>query len=243
MSLKLVSCPSPNHDARPAGASVDILVLHYTGMKTADEALARLCDPAAKVSAHYTIGRDGRVYAHVAEERRAWHAGVSYWAGETNVNARSIGIELVNPGHEFGYEPFPDAQIAALIDLASGILKRHPIPPHRVLGHSDVAPARKMDPGEFFPWRHLAEYGIGLWPGKPLSSPAVAGEGNREAVEGALAASDLAKFGYGIPPHTDVPLGAVVTAFQRRFRPAEIDGRWDDECAATLAELLVSCPH
>ncbi len=174
MSLKLISCPSPNHDERPVGGAVDILVLHYTGMKTADEALARLCDPAAKVSAHYTIGRDGRVFAHVPEERRAWHAGVSYWAGERNVNGRSIGIELVNPGHEFGYEPFPCAQIAALIDLAHGILKRHPIPPHRVLGHSDVAPARKTDPGEFFPWRHLAEFGIGLWPsgrqgrGQPL---------------------------------------------------------------------------
>ena len=224
--MKLVSCPSPNHDERPAGGAVDILVLHYTGMKTADEALARLCDPAAKVSAHYTIGRDGRIFAHVPEERRAWHAGVSYWAGERNVNARSIGIELVNPGHEFGYEPFPDAQIAALIDLAHGILKRHPIPPRRVIGHSDVAPARKMDPGELFPWQHLAEFGIGLWPGR------AAGDG--------AAASDLAKFGYGLPPQADVPLDSVITAFQRHFRPQEIDGRWDGECADRLAALLAS---
>ncbi|MEI9988791.1 MAG: N-acetylmuramoyl-L-alanine amidase [Rhizomicrobium sp.] len=233
MTLKLVACPSPNHDERPAGAAVDILVLHYTGMKTADEALARLCDPAAKVSAHYTIGRDGRVYAHVPEERRAWHAGVSYWAGETNVNARSIGIELVNPGHEFGYEPFPDPQIAALIDLARGILKRHPIPPHRVLGHSDVAPARKMDPGELFPWPRLAEFGIGLWPSS-LSSRAIAGEGR--------AVSDLSEFGYGIPPHTDVPLESVIAAFQRHFRPSGIDGSWDGECAAVLAGLLARNP-
>jgi len=238
--VKLVSCPSPNHDERPAGQAVDILVLHYTGMKTADEALARLCDPAAKVSAHYTIGRDGRVFAHVPEERRAWHAGVSYWAGERNVNARSIGIELVNPGHEFGYEPFPEAQIASLIDLAHGILKRHPIPSHRVLAHSDVAPARKMDPGELFPWPRLAEFGIGLWPDKKFSSPAFAGEGDREAVEGA-AASDLSQYGYGLPPHADVPLDAVVTAFQRHFRPSDIDGRWDGECADLLSRLLASC--
>jgi N-acetylmuramoyl-L-alanine amidase len=223
MILKLVSCPSPNHDARPDSGVVDILVLHYTGMKTAEEALARLCDPAARVSAHYTVGRDGRVYAHVPEERRAWHAGVSWWAGETNVNARSIGIELVNPGHEFGYEPFPDAQIAALIDLAQGILSRHPIPPARVVGHSDVAPARKEDPGELFPWSRLAEFGIGLWPACAA----------REA-----GTAELARYGYGIPPHTDVPLEAVITAFQRHFRPSEINGRWDGECAAALGGLL-----
>src|SRR5580698_765572 len=135
MSARRIACPSPNHDARPDGARVDILVLHYTGMRTAQEALARLCDPAAKVSAHYTIDRGGAVYVHVPEERRAWHAGVSYWAGERNVNARSIGIELVNPGHEFGYEPFPKPQISALIDLTDGILARHPIPPARVVAH------------------------------------------------------------------------------------------------------------
>jgi N-acetylmuramoyl-L-alanine amidase len=226
MTLKIVSCPSPNHDARPDGAPVDMLVLHYTGMKTADEALARLTDPAAKVSAHYTIGRDGHVFAHVSEERRAWHAGVSYWAGEKNVNGRSIGIELVNPGHEFGYVEFAEPQIAALIDLARGILKRHPIPANRVLGHSDVAPARKEDPGELFPWAQLAEFGIGVWPGAP----------QRELREDPQVA--LARFGYGLPPHTDVPLEAVVTAFQRHFRPKEVNGRWDGECATALAALL-----
>ena len=230
MTLKFVSCPSPNHDARPDGASVDILVLHYTGMQTADEALARLCDPAAKVSAHYTIGRDGRIFAHVPEERRAWHAGVSWWAGEKNVNGRSIGIELVNPGHEFGYIPFAEAQIAALIDLAQGILKRHPIPAGRVLGHSDVAPARKEDPGELFPWSQLAEFGIGLWPGPPRRSS--------EGAKGESTPQDLARFGYGLPPHTDVPLEAVIAAFQRHFRPGEINGKWDGECAGALAALL-----
>ena len=224
MTLKFVSCPSPNHDERPAGAAIDMLVLHYTGMQTADEALARLCDPAAKVSAHYTIGRDGRIYAHVPEERRAWHAGVSWWAGEKNVNGRSIGIELVNPGHEFGYVDFAPGQIAALIDLAQGILARHPIPAARVLGHSDVAPARKMDPGERFPWKQLAEFGIGTWP---------KGQGDGEAPS-----ELLARYGYGFAPHTDVPLDAVIAAFQRHFRPAEVNGVWDGECATALSALL-----
>lgn len=228
--MRIVECPSPNHDARPQGAAIDMLVLHYTGMKTAEEALARLCDPEAKVSAHYTIDRTGRVYAHVPEERRAWHAGVSYWAGERNVNARSIGIEIVNPGHEFGYEPFTEPQIAALIDLAGGILARHPIPPSRVLGHSDVAPARKQDPGELFPWAHLADFGIGLW---PFGGVAVAGS---EAI--AHFARDLGRLGYGTAPEVDVPLEAVVTAFQRHWRPAKVDGVIDVECAYRLGALL-----
>jgi len=227
MTLRVVSCPSPNHDERPTGAAVDILVLHYTGMKTAEEALARLCDPAAKVSAHYTIGRDGRVFSHVPEDRRAWHAGVSYWAGETNVNARSIGIELVNPGHEFGYEPFPEDQIAALIDLARDILGRHPIPPSRVIGHSDVAPARKTDPGELFPWAELAGFGIGLWP-----------RGTGVTAAPAAPARGLANFGYGVPPDVEISLAAVITAFQRHFRPSEISGIWDAECQGRLMALL-----
>jgi N-acetylmuramoyl-L-alanine amidase len=224
MALRIVECRSPNCDARDA--PIDMLVLHYTGMKTAEEALARLCDPAAKVSAHYTIDRDGRVYAHVPEEMRAWHAGVSYWAGTRNVNARSIGIEIVNPGHEFGYVPFADAQIAALIDLADGIFARHKIPPARVVGHSDVAPARKEDPGELFPWKPLAEFGIGVW---PEASVLV------EPFEAALA-----RFGYGVPPQVDVPMDAVIRAFQRRFRPDAITGEWDAGCAAQLAGLLES---
>ncbi|HXL99079.1 MAG TPA: N-acetylmuramoyl-L-alanine amidase [Rhizomicrobium sp.] len=222
--MRIVECRSPNSDARPAGASVDMLVLHYTGMKTAEEALARLTDPAAKVSAHYTIDRDGRIYRHVAEELRAWHAGVSFWAGERNVNGRSIGIELVNPGHEFGYVPFAEAQIAALIDLVHGILARHPIPARRVVAHSDVAPARKEDPGELFPWRELAEYGIGLWP-------------THAAPEQPFEAA-LARFGYGLPPQADVPRDAVIRAFQRHFRPSCIDGIADDECARLAAGLL-----
>jgi N-acetylmuramoyl-L-alanine amidase len=210
---------SPNQDARPDGTAIDMLVLHYTGMQSADGALARLCDPAAKVSAHYTIDRAGHVYAHVAESRRAWHAGISYWAGARDINSRSIGIELINPGHEFGYVPFAQAQIAALIELAQAILARHAIAPARVLGHSDVAPMRKKDPGELFPWQYLSGYGIGCW---PLPS------------RGDAPATDLPRYGYD--PEA-VPDKAVI-AFQRHFRPEKIDGAWDSQCGALLAGLL-----
>ncbi len=228
--MSVVERPSPNHDARPQDGVVDILVLHYTGMRTAEEALARLCDAQARVSAHYTIDRDGVVYRHVPEERRAWHAGVSFWAGERNVNARSIGIELVNPGHEFGYIPYPGAQIDSLIELARGVLARHPIRPHRVVGHSDVAPHRKMDPGELFPWAHLAECGVGLFP--PLGAGAPSGENS--------VAQMLAEFGYGAPPDVDWPLASVIGAFQRHFRPNKIDGIADEETVARLEALLVA---
>jgi N-acetylmuramoyl-L-alanine amidase len=214
--------PSPNHDER-GGAPIDMLLLHYTGMPGAREALDRLCDPAAKVSAHYTIDEDGTVYAHVPEARRAWHAGVSNWAGASDTNARSIGIELVNPGHEFGYRAFAEAQIAALITLCHGILMRHPIPSARVLGHSDVAPARKEDPGELFPWAQLAKAGIGLWP------QAVASE-----LDSSLGADALARYGYD----PDAPQDKVIAAFQRHFRPKKPDGLWDGECAGLLASLL-----
>jgi len=221
--VKLVKRQSPNRDSRN-GALIDILVMHYTGMKTAEEALARLCDPAAKVSAHYTIDRDGTIYAHVPEAERAWHAGVSYWAGERNVNARSIGIEIVNPGHEFGYIPFADAQIDALVELSLGILKRHPIAPSRVVGHSDVAPARKADPGELFPWRKLADAGVGAWP-------------KRVTAIGDFALN-LKRFGYGLPPDAEVAEKDVITAFQRHFRPSCMDGIADAECVELLAGLL-----
>ncbi|MBI3677603.1 MAG: N-acetylmuramoyl-L-alanine amidase [Proteobacteria bacterium] len=254
MPLRIVDRSSPNHDTRPQGAAVDMLVVHYTGMKTAEEALTRLCDPQAKVSSHYTIDRDGQVYRHVDEERRAWHAGVSWWAGERNVNARSIGIELVNPGHEFGYIPFAEEQIGALIDLCHGILSRHPIPPERVVAHSDVAPARKEDPGELFPWKHLAEFGIGKWPAKtnpPLegggrsagadpgdrsptskSAKQISGRGHAEFLD------NLRRYGYGVPPDVDVPPEKIIAAFQRHFRPSCIDGVADDHACAILDALL-----
>ncbi|MGB1547820.1 MAG: N-acetylmuramoyl-L-alanine amidase, partial [Alphaproteobacteria bacterium] len=171
MRVTVLEHPSPNHEPRPEGAAIDTLILHYTGMKTAEAALARLCDPATKVSAHYLIDETGRIYALVPEERRAWHAGEACWQGETNLNDRSVGIELVNPGHEFGYRPFPEAQMAALEALLQEILARHPIPAERVLGHSDVAPGRKTDPGELFDWARLARAGIGCWPGACEAAP------------------------------------------------------------------------
>ena len=216
--MKRIDQPSPNHDGR-GDRTIDMLVLHYTGMRSAQEALARLCDPAAKVSAHYTIDEDGTVYAHVPEARRAWHAGQAYWAGATDINARSIGIELVNPGHEFGYRDFPENQIAALTGLCHEILARHPIPSWRVLGHSDVAPARKDDPGELFPWERLAKAGIGLWPQAAVSD---------------LGAEALKRFGYD----PNCPTDKAITAFQRHFRPKRLDGQWDSECASLLAWLL-----
>jgi N-acetylmuramoyl-L-alanine amidase len=224
--MQCVAAPSPNFDARPRDTPVDILVLHYTGMESAAAAIDRLCDPQAQVSAHYTVDEDGTVYAHVPEESRAWHAGISWWAGARDINARSIGIEIVNPGHEFGYRSFPDSQIAAVIGLAEDIFARHPIPPERVLGHSDVAPARKADPGELFPWGALALEGIGLWPQTRkhrLSVPFADG---------------LRAFGYGISPDVDVPDATVIAAFQRHWRPRLIDGVADAECEAILAALL-----
>ena len=216
--MKRIDKPSPNHDDR-GGAAIDMLVLHYTGMRGAQEALERLCDPAAKVSAHYTVDEDGTIYAHVPEARRAWHAGAASWAGATDINARSIGIELVNPGHEFGYREFTDDQIASLITLCHSILMRHPIPSWHVLGHSDVAPARKEDPGELFPWERLAKPGVGLWP---------------QTISSDVGAEALSRFGYGPNASQD----KLITAFQRHFRPKKLDGQWDSECAGLLASLL-----
>jgi N-acetylmuramoyl-L-alanine amidase len=231
MTLELIERPSPNHDARAEGPT-DILVMHYTGMRTAEEALARLCDPEAKVSAHYTVDRDGTVYAHVPEDRRARHAGVSWWAGVRDVNSRSIGIEIVNPGHEFGYIPFTDDQIAAVIALSRGILERHPaIARSRVVGHSDVAPNRKQDPGELFPWARLADAGIGLWPRQG---------GSAAPPEPEDFAIQLRRYGYGVPPDVDWPLADVVAAFQRHFRPSCVNGIPDAECLQILQALVAA---
>jgi N-acetylmuramoyl-L-alanine amidase len=219
--MKQMERSSPNRDSRN-GAAIDMLVLHYTGMKSGEAALSRLCDPASKVSAHYMIDEDGTVYALVPEDARAWHAGVSYWAGARDINARSIGIELVNPGHEFGYRAFPDAQIAALTELVKAILTRHPIPAWRLLGHSDVAPMRKDDPGELFPWAKLAGEGIGLWPEK--------GADPGDAQVAAL----LTRYGYD----PEALLEKTVTTFQRHFRPARVDGMADAETRALLADLI-----
>ncbi|MDA0702499.1 MAG: N-acetylmuramoyl-L-alanine amidase [Proteobacteria bacterium] len=233
--------PSPNQEPRPTGAEIDILLLHYTGMRNRDEALARLRDPAAKVSAHYLIDEDGAAYILVEEEARAWHAGVSHWAGDSDINSRSIGIELVNPGHEFGYRPFPEAQIVALTALCQDILARHRIPPGRVLGHSDVAPARKQDPGELFPWEGLARSGIGLWPGEPDFDPdAPTFEPGANDPEIAAFQDALVRYGYGLTAsgRLDEESVYVLRAFQRHFRPARIDGRIDPQSRAILHALL-----
>ncbi|WP_206241609.1 N-acetylmuramoyl-L-alanine amidase [Novosphingobium terrae] len=217
--------PSPNWNERKL--PVSMVVLHYTGMKSAQDALDRLCDPAAEVSAHYLIEEDGTVHRLVAEDKRAWHAGRSYWRGITDVNSASVGIELVNPGHTLGYRPFPEAQMEALIPLLAGIMARHNIAPANVVGHSDVAPVRKIDPGELFEWEVLARYGLALATPKPRirllhENP------------GAFFLS-LERFGY------DVTDGrAAVTAFQRRYRPRIIDGELDGEVGALLFELLLA---
>jgi N-acetylmuramoyl-L-alanine amidase len=216
----MIERPSPNFDRRPPRTPIDMLVLHYTGMETAEIALARLCDPEAKVSAHYLVDEDGTVHRMVAEDHRAWHAGASFWRGETDINGRSIGIELVNPGHEFGYRPFPETQMAALKTLARDILARHPIPARNVVGHSDVAPRRKTDPGELFDWPRLAAAGIGLWPEDALE-------------EDGDATSLLAEFGY-----ETVDIAKTIEAFQRHFRPARIDGVADGETLGRISSAL-----
>lgn len=226
--MRIVERPSPNHGPRPGDGRVDILVIHYTGMRDAASALERLCDTAAQVSAHYLIERDGTVHHMVDERHRAWHAGQSWWQGETDVNGRSIGIELENPGHEWGYLPYPPAQMDALAGLSRGILDRHPIPPDRVVGHSDVAPRRKVDPGELFDWRGLAAAGVGIWP-RALDAP-VAGAPPISAEEGL---ARLAAFGY-----ETVEPAATVVAFQRRFRPARLDGRLDAETLWRVHRLI-----
>src|SRR5665213_2983903 len=159
---------SSNHDSRGevVGGTprIDTLVLHYTGMRSAAAALDRLCDPAARVSSHYVVEEDGTVWRLVPDDRRAWHAGVSYWEGGRELNYVSLGVEIVNPGHEWGYRPFPEAQMAAVEALCRELVARHRIPAHRVVGHSDIAPERKADPGELFDWPRLARAGIGIWP-------------------------------------------------------------------------------
>ncbi len=237
--MKITDRPSGNYDQRAADTPVDILMLHYTGMRSAEEALDRMCDRAAKVSAHYCVDEDGTIVRLVDESHRAWHAGVASWRGETDVNGRSIGIEIVNPGHEFGYRPFPEVQMRAVEELCQDILARWPIPARNVVGHSDVAPERKTDPGELFDWPRLARNGIGLVP-QPLrggDEPLSEGQSGQR-VENMQ--DKLRAYGYGISP--DGAFGAhtahVVAAFQRHFRPGRVDGVADGETLALLDGLL-----
>jgi N-acetylmuramoyl-L-alanine amidase len=195
--MNILSSPSPNFNDRPKDQSVDMLVLHYTGMKTGKAALERMCDPAFEVSAHFMVDIDGTIHQLVSEEKRAWHAGVSYWRGNTNINDRSIGIEIVNPGHEWGYEPFPIVQMESVISLCQDILSRHSIEARNIVGHSDIAPSRKMDPGELFDWNWLAQEGIGL-----------------ASFEGDATPDNLSEFGYDVSDWEK-----ALIAFRRRFDP------------------------
>ncbi|WP_334163900.1 N-acetylmuramoyl-L-alanine amidase [Phenylobacterium sp.] len=235
--MEFIEAPSPNFDARTAPP--DLLVLHYTGMPTGPEALDRLRDPEARVSSHYLVEEDGRIFRLVPEERRAWHAGVSFWKGQSGLNATSIGIEIVNPGHEFGYRPFPDAQIAAVIALVADIRTRWMIEDGRIVGHSDIAPDRKIDPGELFPWKRLAEAGHGLWAEAPAAPGAPLAEGETGAGVFALQAG-LTRLGYDCAPSGDYDAhtATVVGAFQRHWRPERVDGIADGETRARLIALL-----
>jgi N-acetylmuramoyl-L-alanine amidase len=226
--------PSPNHGPRRGGVHPDLLLLHYTGMKVAAEALERLCSPAAQVSAHYFVFEDGRIVQSVPEAERAWHAGQSCWAGSDDINSCSIGIEIANPGHDHGYPDFPPAQIAAVIALCRDIVSRHAIRPTRVLAHSDVAPLRKQDPGEKFPWRALFEAGVGHWvEPAPLGPPAA-------IPHSGPVGSSLRRYGYCVQGvgTGDVEKTSLVEAFQRHFRPARVDGIVDQSTRETLQLLL-----
>jgi N-acetylmuramoyl-L-alanine amidase len=218
---------SPNHGPRGNPVRVDMLVLHYTGMRSAAAAIERLCDPGARVSAHYVVEENGTIWRLVRETRRAFHAGVSCWEGESDLNAVSLGIEIVNPGHQWGYRPFPEAQMASVELLCRDLVSRHSIPAHRIVGHSDIAPDRKTDPGEFFDWPRLAHAGVGIWPPEKQFEP-------RGKTDDARSRAELAAIGYCTAKPLYIP---ALVAFQRRFRPSCCDGRLDAETAARLSEM------
>src|SRR6202167_2595589 len=223
--------PSPNHGERQAGRRPDMIVLHYTGMPEAAAALDRLCSAASQVSAHYIVFDDGRIVQMVQESRRAWHAGTASWAGENDINSCSIGIEIANPGHDYDYPEFPKRQIAAVTALCRGIQTRNTIPPVRVLAHSDVAPSRKQDPGEKFPWRTLCDSGVGHWvkPAPISEGGVVLALGDRNNAVATMQ-DELGKYGYGVTASGiyDSATHDVVKAFQRHFRPERIDGVSDE---------------
>jgi len=217
-----------------------MILLHYTGMGNAQAAAGWLTNSESKVSAHYLIDVDGTIIQMVAEADRAWHAGEAIWAGERDINSVSIGIEIHNHGHDApdGLPPYPHAQMQAVAALCLDISARWSVPPQRVLGHSDVAPGRKVDPGEHFDWRWLAEQGVGLW----VPPAPIAGEADAAAEDVAEIKAKLARVGYGVVPgpQFDDDTQAVIAAFQRRFRPARIDGRADASTRATLDRLLAA---
>jgi len=232
---------SPNFNVRPEGAEIDMLVLHYTGMPTAQDALDRMCDPKAEVSSHYMVEETGNVIALVDEDKRAWHAGVSKWRGRDNINHYSIGIEIVNPGHEFGYSRFPAEQMEAVAELCLSVLGRYKIPSYNIVGHSDIAPLRKQDPGERFDWKWMAEKGVGVFPDIPKKTPYEDGVeiGMRNDRVYDLQ-SRMRKYGYSVEVdgYFGPNMSQIVQAFQRRFMPIRLDGIWDTWCDYRLNKLL-----
>jgi N-acetylmuramoyl-L-alanine amidase len=228
--MQLEEMPSPNHDERRH--AVDLLVLHYTGMQSGEAALARMRDPEAKVSAHYMVWEDGRIARLVEESRRAWHAGLSSWMGDDDLNSRSVGIEIVNGGHDYplhggALPPYPDVQIAAVIALAREIVGHHNIPQSRIVAHSDIAPKRKIDPGEHFPWERLAAAGLGLWPAEQSGAGCVWMGGDPGGLN-----RQLGTIGYDL---SDVP--AALRAFQRRWLPDTVTGMADARTLRRLAQV------
>jgi N-acetylmuramoyl-L-alanine amidase len=242
-SLVHALCPSPNFEPRRGKARADMLILHYTGMMSAARAIAWLAEPCSKVSCHYVIDEAGCITQMVPERARAWHAGLGCWAGESDINSASIGIEIQNPGHDFGYPEFTDAQMAAVIALSRDIIARNAIPPTRVLAHSDVSPGRKIDPGEKFDWGRLHTAGVGHWvaPAPVDGSERGYGAGDSDPVI-AEATSLLAQYGYALPPSDTLGAegAAVVRSFQLHFRPARPDGRIDRSTLATLKALTAA---
>jgi N-acetylmuramoyl-L-alanine amidase len=238
--------PSPNHDERKLGRATDMILLHYTGMQNGEAALTRLCTADSKVSAHYVVFEDGRIVQCVPEELRAWHAGVSSWGGETDINSCSIGIEIVNPGHEFGYPNYPLRQIAAVISLCRSILtRRGPINSNRILAHSDVAPGRKKDPGEKFPWELLSESGVGHWVRPaPLNLDGVSFKPGEHGDAIMRLQRVLRGYGYGIEEtgNYDDAMCEVIAAFQRHFRQSRVDGVADASTLLTLRALVETRP-
>lgn len=233
--------PSPNFGPRRDVAKPDILLLHYTGMYVGEKAIGWLANPQSGVSCHYVIDTDGRITQMVAEAQRAWHAGAGSWQGHTDINSRSIGVEIHNPGHDQGYPEFPPAQMQAVTALGRDILQRWQIPAAHVLAHSDIAPTRKIDPGEKFDWAWLARQDVGAWVDPAPIDPFDEGLGPdaREPVV-AEVQHQLARYGFAIDPsgtldrHTLI----VLRAFQRHFRPNRVDGRLDRSTAETLARLV-----
>jgi N-acetylmuramoyl-L-alanine amidase len=237
--------PAANVEDRRDGRKPDILLLHYTGMRSASKAVEWLARADSKVSCHYVIDEAGRITQMVPEAKRAWHAGVSCWHGDTDINSASIGIEIHNPGHDMGYPDFPRAQLDSVTRLGLDIVKRQGIPPERVLAHSDIAPQRKIDPGEKFPWQRLADAGLGHWvPPSPLRAGGSALQLGASGPAVGAAQAQLAAYGYDV-----VPTGTygdrtaqVVRAFQRHFRPNLVDGRLDLSSLATLERLIATLP-